>query len=338
MGKLVASLILLLGVLFVINNFTHPGEVLRILANGDWLYILLALILECAWVAAIAAVYYGVFRALGAQRNYGRLIPLAVAANFVNTVAPTAGVSGLAFLVSNARRNRISSARTMVAGALIVVFDYAGFFVFLLLGLWALFRRGGANAVHLSAATILLAVALGLGMLLYQGMRSAQALGLALRWLAEWANRLAWPFVHRKVVSESGAQQFARDAALGLDQIKREPRGLLPPLLYSFVAKSLLITVLVLMFLAFHVPFSPGTIFSSFAIAYLFFIVSPTPGGLGVVEGLLTITITAMFIPVDAAAVIVLSYRVITFWFPFLLGMLSFQLVNLKKPAAAAGA
>lgn len=338
MGKLIASLILLLGVIFVINNFTHPSEVLEILANGEWLFILIAMILQCAWVAAIAAVYYGVFRALGAQRNYGRLVPLAVAANFVNTVAPTAGMSGLAFLVSNARRSRISSARTMVAGALIVLFDYAGFFVFLLLGLYALFRRGGPNAVQLTATGILMAIGFGLLVLLYQGMRSARALGLALRWLAEWANKLARPFAHRKVVSEAGAQRFARDAALGLDQIKREPRRLLPPLLYSFFAKSILVTVFVLMFLAFHVPISPGTIFAGFAITYLFLIVSPTPAGLGVVEGLLTLTLASMFIPVDAAAVIVLSYRVITFWFPFFLGMLSFQLLNLKEPAAAADA
>jgi hypothetical protein len=92
------------------------------------------------------------------------------------------------------------------------------------------------------------------------------------------------------------------------------------------------------MFIAFDVPLSPGTLFGSFAIAYLFTIVSPTPAGIGVVEGLLTLTLVSMFIPLNQAAAVVLGYRAITFWLRILVGMLAFQAVSLAPATEAPSA
>jgi uncharacterized protein (TIRG00374 family) len=54
-------------------------------------------------------------------------------------------------------------------------------------------------------------------------------------------------------------------------------------------------------------------------------IISPTPAGLGVVEGALTLALTSMYISLEDAAVITLSYRGITFWTPLLFGMISLR-------------
>jgi uncharacterized membrane protein YbhN (UPF0104 family) len=54
-------------------------------------------------------------------------------------------------------------------------------------------------------------------------------------------------------------------------------------------------------------------------------IISPTPAGIGVVEGALTLALTSMYISLEDAAVITLSYRGITFWIPMLVGMISLR-------------
>ncbi len=332
MAKLIAGILLLLAVLFVINHFTQVESILDVLRHSDWRFFLLAVLLQAGWVVCNAATYHAVFRSLGVDRRLSPLIPLASAANFVSVIAPSMGMSGMAVLISDARRNRFPSAQATVAGALFVLVEYAGFAVYLLLGLFVLFRRSALNPAALAGSAVLFVMTGVISVSLYLGMHSAPALGRFLRWIAEHLNRLLRPIIRREYLSEPAAEQFAHDAAEGLHELRNKPAKLLPPILFAMASKGILLGVLLLMFLAFHAPLSAGTLFAGFAIAYLFVIVSPTPAGVGVVEGVLTLTLAGMFIPLDQATVVALGYRAVTFWLPLLFGMLSFNLLHLKKP------
>jgi uncharacterized protein (TIRG00374 family) len=79
------------------------------------------------------------------------------------------------------------------------------------------------------------------------------------------------------------------------------------------------------MFLAFKVPFTLGVLVGGFSIGYLFLIVSPTPAGIGFVEGALTLALNSLNVPLGAAAVLTAAYRGITFWVPLFGGMLAFR-------------
>jgi uncharacterized protein (TIRG00374 family) len=92
--------------------------------------------------------------------------------------------------------------------------------------------------------------------------------------------------------------------------------------------KLLLVGILLLMFLSFNVTFSIGTLIAGFSIGYLFFVVSPTPSGIGFVEGALTLALVSLYVPVSKAAAVALAYRGITFWIPLLIGMLAFRFVS----------
>lgn len=83
--------------------------------------------------------------------------------------------------------------------------------------------------------------------------------------------------------------------------------------------------VLVCAFLSFEVPFSAGTIIAWFSIAYLFLIVSPTPSGIGIVEGLMPLALSSLRVDWSQAVVITLTYRTVTFWVPFGVGALAFR-------------
>jgi uncharacterized protein (TIRG00374 family) len=89
--------------------------------------------------------------------------------------------------------------------------------------------------------------------------------------------------------------------------------------------KTLLISVLLLVFLSFKAPISIGTLVAGFSVAYLFLIVSPTPSGIGVVEGIMTLVLRSMYIPLGTAVLISLTYRGITFWLPLLFGLFAFR-------------
>lgn len=124
---------------------------------------------------------------------------------------------------------------------------------------------------------------------------------------------------------------FAYDAALGLQRLRQRPKDLIIPFLSALSSKTLLIIILYLMFLAFDVPHSPGTIIAGFSIGYLFYIVSPTPAGIGFVESALTLGLKSLNVPLGSATVITLAYRGITYWLPLLIGMISFRIVSLEQ-------
>jgi uncharacterized protein (TIRG00374 family) len=87
----------------------------------------------------------------------------------------------------------------------------------------------------------------------------------------------------------------------------------------------LLICVLAFTFLAFGTPFTVGTLVGGFSIGYLFLIVSPTPAGLGIVEGAMTVALNTLRVKLNASVLITMAYRALTFWFPLAMGAIAFR-------------
>jgi len=85
--------------------------------------------------------------------------------------------------------------------------------------------------------------------------------------------------------------------------------------------------------MAFKVPFSAGTVIGGFAISYLFLIVSPTPAGIGIVEGIMPLALSSLHVPWSQAVIITLAYRGITFWVPLGVGGIAFQILNRETKA-----
>jgi uncharacterized protein (TIRG00374 family) len=108
--------------------------------------------------------------------------------------------------------------------------------------------------------------------------------------------------------------------------------------LWGIFDKGLLMLILICAFLSFEVPFSAGTIIAGFSLAYLFLIVSPTPSGIGVVEGLMPIALTSLNVNWSQAVLITLTYRTVTFWVPFGIGAWAFRSLHTggEEPSAQA--
>jgi uncharacterized protein (TIRG00374 family) len=144
-------------------------------------------------------------------------------------------------------------------------------------------------------------------------------------------NRIAKPFIHRDYLSEERAHEFAKEMAEDLKSLPQKSNSLVKPLLYAFANKGLMMCILMVCFLAFDVPFSEGTIIGGFSIAYLFLIVSPTPSGIGIVEGIMPLALSSLRVPWSQAVIITLAYRGITFWVPLGIGAIALRILNKEK-------
>jgi len=328
MRNFIIAIGLLLGVIFIASHFAEVEKIAVILQRGDWRFIFLAVLLILIWMINLAGSYKTIFTVLGINESFTRLLILTTAANFINVIAPSAGLGGVAIFIAEARQKGNTGARALVAGALFVIFDYFGFFLFLGLGLIVLFRRNILGGTEITASVILFLLWLGMSVLVYLGFKSEQALSDALAWAARTGNRLLKPLRREKRFSEQAARSIAHDAVEGLNEIRNRPLELIYPFLLAISNKTILLLIFFALFKAYQVPASIGTLIAGTSLAYLFEIVSPTPYGIGIVEGILTLAFRSMYIPVSEALVITLAFRGVTFWLPLFMGTIAFRWVG----------
>lgn len=331
MNKFIVIVLLFIGVAVVALSFGELENIVATLQKAHFRYILLALVLELLWNWNLGFTYKAIYHLLGIEEDRNRLTLVASASNFVNIVAPTGGVSGIAIFAGEARRRGYPPGKATLAGALFLLFDQAGFLVILALGWIVLLRRHNINSGEVAASLLLLSAASIFASLLYLGYRSAERLGNTLARFARFINRMLKPFLHHDYLSEERAHTFAAEVGDGLADLPEKPKQLILPLLHALLNKALLMSILICAFLAFNVPFSAGTIIAGWAIGYLFLVVSPTPNGIGIVEGLMPLALTSLRVPVEAAVVITLTYRGLTFWIMMAIASWSFRRLHLSE-------
>lgn len=93
------------------------------------------------------------------------------------------------------------------------------------------------------------------------------------------------------------------------------------------------VLMMYLVFRAAGYPIHAGVLFAGYGLPLLLakmaFIV---PGGVGVIETSMAALFTSFGVPNDIALVVILGYRLISFWIPFLLGFASYVSLTRKKP------
>lgn len=323
-------LIVFLGAAFVFLSFGELESIVKTLQQGNVWFILLAILIQVGWFFIMGLIYQSLYHVLEMQESVSRLALLSASATFVNIVAPTIGMSGMAFFISHAAQDGRPAGKVTIVTMLALFLDYLAFLVVLSLGLIVLFRRNNLDPTEIAASSVMFAIAAGFGSMLYLGSRSADALGNALARMARLVNRALDPFIHRPYLSEARAHEFAHEMAGDLRSLPERLHSLALPLLYSIAAKALLMGVLLMVFVAFKVPFSAGTIIGGYAISYLFIILTPTPAGVGIVEGVMPLALSSLRVSWSEAVVITLAYRGITFWLSLAIGAVAFRLLQRK--------
>lgn len=334
MKKLFVVVILFLSMIVVAFSFSELETILLTLQKAHLGFFLLALLIQVAWFVSSGRMYQSIFHLLGVHEDVLTLSRIATAANFINVVAPTAGAGGVALFAAEAHRRGHPTGKVTVAAALFLLLDQAAFLIILALGLIVLIRRNDLNAGEISASLFLFGIAIAYGSVLYVGYRSAEKLGNLLAKFARGINWIVHFFRRENYLSEERAHEFAHEIADGFSGLTEKPSSLIRPILWGIFDKGLLMLILICAFLSFEVPFSAGTIVAGFSITYLFLIVSPTPSGIGIVEGLMPIALSSLNVNWSQAVVITLIYRAVTFWFPLAVGAWTFRSLHARDERA----
>ncbi|MBD7994164.1 flippase-like domain-containing protein [Arthrobacter sp. Sa2CUA1] len=309
----------------VLPQLVGSDNVLRALAGLSPVILGGALCLEilslCAYSALTAVVLPG-----SRRPRYFTLLRIDLSDLAVNHVVPGGGTTSAAVRYSLLTRagvrsqDALSAAMVQVVGANLVL---AALFA---VGLLTALGEVRVNRYFVTAGVVVLLLLGVSGLVLSILDRHLASVVRAARRLAGWI----------KVVKPDSAENFVRTMAAETAMFRRDPGRLIRALtlavsywifdaacLWTFVA-------------AFGHVLAPGELLIAYSLGNLVALVPLTPGGLGLVEGVLVPTLVGFGAPDTAAVLGVLSWRIVNFWLPIPVGGLAWlwlRLGPLRRPA-----
>lgn len=320
--RLLFWLLILAFVWVVLTRSAEIRSLAETLARGRWEWILAAAVLQVAYYAALTWSYQAAFAAVEVKGRLLEMLPITFAALFVNVVAPSGSVSGMALWADDASRRGQSAARAMAGTLLQLIADFVSFAVVLLFGMAYLFYQRDLQLYEIIGAIVLLGLTLGLCAILFLGLWRPSLLRRLLNWVQRAADGLAQLFKGEAFLDEDWAERNAVEFTDASAAMGRYPRWVAKAVGITFVAHLVDLSSLYAVFLAFNTPVDLGVLVAGYAMGILFWIVSPMPQGIGVVEGVMALVFTSLNVPSAVATTVALAFRGLTFWIPLLLGFL----------------
>jgi uncharacterized protein (TIRG00374 family) len=322
---------ILFAAIFVVARMAEIEQMGRLLASISLNYLVLALLAEALWLLIAAMIYRMNFRIIGIKESFRHLFLLSTSANFANVVTPSWGMAGLAVFWADAQHRGYPKGSATVVCTLYVIFEYLSLLLVIGLGFFALLKRSLLGWPIISSALALFGFVIFMMYMLFLGLRYPDKFRAFFVGASRLINRIVRAVIRREFLPLSSTESFTDTAIESINLLRAQWRKLIFPFGLAIVNKLVLITILMLMFVAFKEPFTPGILIAGFSLCYLFFYVSPTPAGIGIVEGVMTLALRSLGIPLASATLITLSFRGFTFWLPLLVGFISFRFLSREE-------
>jgi phosphatidylglycerol lysyltransferase len=318
-------LLWILVIVFVWVVFSHFAELKTLattLAQGKWQWVALALLLQIGYYILYTALYQAAFATVEVRSRVWQLLPVVLGALFINVVAPTGGTAGNVLFLDDATRRGESPARTAAGVLLALAADFVMFALVLLVGLLFLLINHDLQTYEIVGAVILFVLIAALGSVLLLGLWRPTLLRTLFGWLQRAVNGLAARLKRSPFLAKDWAESTAAEFTDASTAIAAHPNRLLGTLGIGLLEQICDVASLYALCLAFYGPVSLGVVVATYGIGVLFWIVAITPGGIGVVEGVMPLVFISLDVPGAAASVITLAFRGLSFWLPVFLGFL----------------
>ena len=309
----------------IVSRFTELKQLETTLAGGQWSWVLAAIFSQMVFYTVFSASYQAAFSTVGISTRTRDLIPVVLGSLFVNVVVPSGGAGGAALFADDLSRRGKSAAKTAAGLLLQLAADYGALLILLIPGLVFLFIQHDLKSYEVVAAVILLLATVGLTSALLLGIWKPEWLQCLFGWSQRTANWLFGRLQRTLTLADDWGQKNAEEFRQASMAVAGNPSGLMRAVGILLLSHILHITTLYLLFRAFNQPIGLGALMAGYAIGMLFWIVTPTPQGIGIVEGMMALTFTSLGIPGAVSATVALTFRGLTLWLPMLLGFFAVQ-------------
>ncbi len=295
-----------------------PAMASTLRAANPW-YVAVAAGLSLLFVVNYAALQCTAFRSVGVSDSFSSQLRLATAGLFLNTVAKSGGMGGLAVLLREGGRRGWPRGQVITGYLLAHVLGQAAFAATLAAALVVVmidgkFNRGEALAtaafgVYL-ASQVVLAVA---------ALRSRSALRTLYALPARVKARMRL-WTGRGADAASDSAQAADELYDAVSWLRDDLRVIGRPVLHALVVEAVGVATIWAVLLALGAGKGLDVALVAYSIGVLFTIVGVLPAGLGFAEASLGAVFISFGVPAATAAAAVIMYRLFEVWLPLVAG------------------
>lgn len=307
--------------------FYSDGRRLLEVASGlSGIRLLLPILATLLSYLVMALSYEWIAAAAGTPIGLRSMLRITFVSNTVNYIVSTGGLSGFAVRMFFFRQSGIPTGRAVTISFAQGLITNLSLNLFLLLGFYFLLTDENLGLAALASATALLALFLFLTIACLVLLVRPMLRRRALLWASETVHRLGRRWLPaRHAPRRTRLWRLQRNIDHGLAFLLMHRRRMLLPSAAILLDWFVTIGVLWGCFWAIGVklPFALAAI--GFAIGILTSMVSLVPGGIGIMEGSMTLVFVGLGLDHESTVVAVLLFRLIYYGVPFLVSLAFFR-------------
>lgn len=306
----VVTLLALVGLAYALRDQIY--ETYQNIQRIYWWVLLLIIPWEILNYHSQAKLFMGLFHTIKAKIRYKLMYRVALELNFVNTVFPSGGVSGISYLSLRLKPKGISTAQSTLVSLMKQLVIFISFQILMITGLFMLALDGKASGfLILITASIVTLMAVGTLLFAYI-IGSKRRINDFFLFFTKLANRVIHIFSKkRETINTERAKEVFTELHEQYLKIRSNLHELKQPIIYGLVANLAEILVIYTVYVAFGQWVNPGAIIIAYAVANFAGLISVLPGGVGIYEALMTAVLAAGGIPASLSLPVTVMYRIL---------------------------
>ena len=318
--RLRAALIFVLIVValfLIVPRLAGQRHALDLVRKASWPLLVIAVCAEVASLVFYSLLFRRVMRLLQHPVNLALALRINLAGLAAAHLFSAGGVGGAAVTYRVLQKRGMPHSLVLIAVIFQNAFAYSVLFALFGFGLLTLVLRGEADDIGLFVAcaavlALMLATAYGFWLLYHP-----TALRRRVRQIVDrLGRRIKWLDISYEVLDE-----WLDGVIDGWRRLRRDGWRHLRTFAQAACYWTLDVACLVGVMVAFHLWVSLPYLVIAYAVANVVGTFTPTPGGLGAVEGVMIALLVGFGLASSAAVAVVLVYRLINFWLPVPVGL-----------------
>ncbi len=290
--------------------------------KGSPLFLILAVLFQLGKYFSQGFQFTWCFRSVGSKIDFPTGIKLVFGTFFVNTIAPSFNLAGTTLVVDDASKQGIPAGKATGAALLMQLSIDSGFVIIMLIAFGILTFTVGLQPGWLLLGLAAIALVGGLVTVMILGGTKPHLVLKFLKPIERVVDRIARKFKKGPIDpwAQSTVESFSQAASL----MAKNPKITIRAFLFALLASSFEMACFSATGAAFGVHDIQALV-CGYVVATLFAMISFTPQGVGVVEAAVLVAFTLFGIDQASGMAVIMVYRGIVFWMPFLIGAILIQ-------------
>ena len=305
-------------------------KLLTLIKQAKLGYFLLALVFQVIYYTFYTFLYQKSFSINGIKWRFKQMISLVFASISISLITPLGSLAGAGVFIHKAKQQGISASTVIISLFLATLMDFFGLFVFLTSSIIFLIFKHNILKYEIMGYLTFIVMFAGIISMLVLGYRNQKTLKMTLRFLQIAVNKAGILIRKKGFLPKVWFENKAREMEEISKRLVREKRRFRYLVFNSLIMHSADIASMFLLFLAFGKLVHIDVLLIGYSIGVLFWIVTPIPQGVGVVESVMPVVFSSLGVDIGTATLVTLSFRGITLWIPAILGYVTLTNGTLK--------